>query len=255
MPAVLTSSAAITLHLAAGDTIVVLPSGERHRWATTALDLAGFTRHQDEAHRLPLGDYAQARAALAQLHETAWDCQAKVITSERLYLGVIEHVVAEGLPGPWEVDIEHSPDGFIPARLLDWVWEASPGLSSLSKYRTSCAAILRDAGGTELLLPERPGDGSYLVDAVMPSLDHVHVVGTGAPRTIIVTTAHGAAADALLCLLPEFEQLVLLARLPRRAGGPALGERCQAGDRARLGPRPARRDRVHGAAGPSSSPL
>ncbi|MEK8146191.1 hypothetical protein NKH18_48125 [Streptomyces sp. M10(2022)] len=90
------------------------------------------------------------------------------------------------------MEIEHYPDGSIPAHLLDWVWEASPVLSALSKYSTtSGAAILRDGGGTELLLTERQIDGSYLVGALLPSPDHVHVVGTGAPRTIIATTAHG----------------------------------------------------------------
>ncbi|MCA1274142.1 hypothetical protein LCE32_29575 [Streptomyces sp. 7G] len=111
------------------------------------------------------------------------------------------------------MDIEHYPDGTIPAHLLDWVWEASPVLSTLSKYRTSCAAVLRDGGGTELLLTEQPWDGDYLVGTLLPSPDHVHIVGTGAPRTIIATTAHGAAADVRSRLLPEFEQLVLLARL------------------------------------------
>lgn len=112
------------------------------------------------------------------------------------------------------MDIEHYPDGSIPAHLLDCVWEASPVLSALSKYSTtSCAAVLRDGGGTELLLTERHWDGSYLVGALLPSPDHVHVVGTGAPRTIVATTAHGAAADTRSRLLPAFEQLVLLARL------------------------------------------
>ncbi|MEV3950083.1 hypothetical protein AB0K57_20865 [Streptomyces halstedii] len=137
----------------------------------------------------------------------------RVVTSERPYRGDIAHVVAEGLPGPWDVDIEHYPDGTIPAHLLDWVWEAGPALSTLSKYRTSCAAVLRDGGGTELLLTERLWDGSYLVGTLLPSPDHVHIVGTGAPRTIIATTAHGAAVDVRSRLLPEFEQLVLLARL------------------------------------------
>ncbi|MEU9369552.1 hypothetical protein AB0D71_33735 [Streptomyces avermitilis] len=36
-------------------------------------------------------------------------------------------------------------------------------LSPLVKYRNSGAAILRDGGGTELLLAERPWDGQYLV--------------------------------------------------------------------------------------------
>ncbi|MFJ9327305.1 hypothetical protein ACIRPN_17965 [Streptomyces sp. NPDC101230] len=111
------------------------------------------------------------------------------------------------------MDIEHYPDGSIPAHLLEWVWEASAALSTLSKNRTSCAAVLRDGGGTELLLTERPWDGSYLDGTLLPSPDHVHIAGTGAPRTIIATTAHGAAADARSRLLPEFEQLVLLARL------------------------------------------
>ncbi|MFD7856188.1 hypothetical protein ACFV6B_18120 [Streptomyces microflavus] len=112
------------------------------------------------------------------------------------------------------MDIEHYPDGSIPAHLLDCVWEASPVLSALSKYSTtSGAAVLRDGGGTELLLTQRQCDGHYLVGALLPSPDHVHVVGTDAPRTIFATTAHGAAADVRSRLLPKFEQLVLLARL------------------------------------------
>jgi hypothetical protein len=163
-------------------------------------------------HRLSLDNHAQVRAALTQLHETARDCQAKVITSERPYLGDIADVVAEGLPGTWDVDIEHYPDGSIPAYLLDWVWEASPVLYARSEYHTSCAAILRDGGGTELLLTERPWGHSYLVGTLLPSPDEVDVVGA-APRTVIATTAHGAAADVRSRLLPEFEQLVHLARL------------------------------------------
>ncbi|KMS74105.1 hypothetical protein ACM01_15925 [Streptomyces viridochromogenes] len=207
----LTSSAEITLHLAAGNTIVALASGERHRWATTALELAGFTRRQGDAHRLSLDDRAQAREALT-LYQTARDCQAKVTTSERPYLGDIAHVIAERLPGQWDVSIEHYPDGIIPAQLLGWVWEASPVMSALSKYRTSGAAILRDGAGTELLLAERPWDGRYVVAALLPSPDHLHVTGAG-PRTVVATHAHAAAADVRSLLLPEFEQLVHLARL------------------------------------------
>ncbi|MFJ4973246.1 hypothetical protein [Streptomyces sp. NPDC088755] len=111
------------------------------------------------------------------------------------------------------MDVEHYPDGSIPAHLLEWVWEASPLLSGLSKYSTtSCAAVLRDGGGAELLLTERHSDGSYLVGALLPSPDHVHVAG-GAPRTIVSPTAHGAASAVRSRLLPEYEQLVLQARL------------------------------------------
>ncbi|MFG3261668.1 hypothetical protein [Streptomyces bobili] len=120
--------------------------------------------------------------------------------------------MAEGLPGPWEVDIEHYPDGNIPTHLLDWVWEADPVLSPLVKYRNSGAAILRDGGGTELLLAERPWDGQYLVATLLPSPDHLHVIGAG-PRTVAAPTAHAVAAEVRSRLLPEFEQLVNLPRL------------------------------------------
>ncbi|MFD7017505.1 hypothetical protein [Streptomyces sp. NPDC059928] len=146
------------------------------------------------------------------MHQTARDCQAKVIISERPYFGDIAHAVAEGLPGQWDVSIEHYPNGAVPAQLLDWVWEASPVLSTLAKYRTPGAAILRDGGGSELLLAERPGDGRYLIGTLLPSPDHVHVVGAG-PRTVNAATAREAAADVRSLLLPEFEQLVHLARL------------------------------------------
>ncbi|MER5443130.1 hypothetical protein [Streptomyces sp. NPDC002790] len=175
--------------------------------------MAGFIReHQDDAHRLPLDDHASAREALARLHQTAQDCQAKVITSERPYFGDIAHAVAEALPGQWDVSIEHYPDGTIPSQLLDWVWEASPALSTLAKYRTPGAAILRDGGGTELLLAERPWDGRYLTGSLLPSPDHLHVTGAG-PRTVVAATAREAAADVRSLLLPSFEQLVHLARL------------------------------------------
>jgi hypothetical protein len=175
--------------------------------------LAGFTReHPDDAHRLSLDDHARAGEALTRLHQTAQDCQPKVITSERPYFGDIAHAVAERLPGQWDVNIEHYPDGSIPAHLLDWVWEASPVLSTLVRYRTPGAAILRDGGGTELLLVERPWDGWYLIGTLLPSPDHLNVVGAG-PRTVNATTACEAAADVRSLLLPEFEQLVHLARL------------------------------------------
>ncbi|MFE7272450.1 hypothetical protein [Streptomyces sp. NPDC057623] len=175
--------------------------------------MAGFTRkHQDDAHRLSLDDHASAREALNRLHQTAQDCQTKVITSERPYFGDIAHAVAEALPGQWEVSIEHYPDGAIPADVLDWVWEAGPALSTQPAYRTPGAAFLRDGGGTELLLVERPRDGRYLIGALMPSPDHLHVVGAG-PRTVSAATAREAAADVRSRLLPEFEQLMHLSRL------------------------------------------
>ncbi|MFE7889288.1 hypothetical protein [Streptomyces sp. NPDC057412] len=175
--------------------------------------MAGFTReHRDDAHRLSLDDHASAREALTRLHQTAQDCQTKVITSERPYFGDIAHAVAEALPGQWDVSIEHYPDGTIPVQLLDWVWEAGPLLSTLSKSRTPGAAILRDGGGTELLLAERTWDGRYLTGILLPSPDHLNVTGAG-PRTVVATTAREAAAGVRSLLLPSFEQLVHLARL------------------------------------------
>ncbi|MET8683693.1 hypothetical protein ABZV77_05710 [Streptomyces sp. NPDC004732] len=175
--------------------------------------MAGFTReHRDDAHRLSLDDHASAREALTRLHQTAQDCQAKVITSERPYFGDIAHAVAAALPGPWDVSIEHYPDGVIPTDVLDWVWEAGPALSTQPAYRTPGAAFLRDVGGTELLLVERPRDGRYLIGTLMPSPDHLNVVGAG-PRTVSAATAREAAADVRSRLLPEFEQLVHLSRI------------------------------------------
>lgn len=120
--------------------------------------------------------------------------------------------MAEALPGQWDVSIEHYPDGTIPAQLLDWVWEAAPVLSTLTKYRLPGAAILRDGVGTELLLAERPWDGRYLIGTLLPSPDHLNVTGAG-PRTVVATTAREAAADVRSLLLPSFEQLVHLARI------------------------------------------
>lgn len=108
--------------------------------------------------------------------------------------------------------IGHYPDGNIPADLMGWVWEASPVLTALARYHTSSAAILRDGTGTELLLAQRSWDGQYLVAALLPSPDHVHVTGAG-PRTVAATDAHAAAAGVRSLLLPRFEQLVHLARL------------------------------------------
>lgn len=110
------------------------------------------------------------------------------------------------------MSIETYPDGSIPAQLLDWVWEARPVLSTVAKYRTPGAAILRDGGGTELLLVERPWDGRYLIGTLLPSPDHLNVASFG-PHTVNATTARGAAANVRSLLLPEFEQLVHLARL------------------------------------------
>ncbi|MFD7862168.1 hypothetical protein [Streptomyces sp. NPDC059783] len=175
--------------------------------------MAGFTRaHEGDAHRLSLADPASAREALTRLHQTAQGCQAKVITSERPYFGDITHAVAAALPGQWDVSIEHYPDRAVPSHLLDWVWEASPVLSTLGTYRVPGAAILRDGAGTELLLAERSWDGRYVIGTLLPSPDHLHVIGVG-PRTVVAATAREAAADVRSRLLPEFEQLVHLSRL------------------------------------------
>ncbi|MFD4257639.1 hypothetical protein ACFWR9_08405 [Streptomyces sp. NPDC058534] len=110
------------------------------------------------------------------------------------------------------MSIEHYPSGSIPAQHLNWVWEASPVLSTLAKYRIPGVAVLCDGGGTELLLVERPWDRRYLIGTLLPSPDHLNVIGAG-PSTAIVTTARMAVADVCSRLLPEFAHLVDLARL------------------------------------------
>lgn len=85
-------------------------------------------------------------------------------------------------------------------------------MSSLEKCRVPCAAILRDGVGTELLLVERPGDGQYLVGALLPSPDYINATAPG-PRCVIAHNAHLAAGAIRIGLLPEYEQAVHLSRL------------------------------------------
>ncbi|MDT0568591.1 hypothetical protein RM704_14130 [Streptomyces sp. DSM 3412] len=51
-----------------------------------------------------------------------------------------------------------------------------------------------------------------MVATLLPSADHLHVIGAG-PRAVAAPTAHAVAAEVRSRLLPEFEQLVNLARL------------------------------------------
>lgn len=208
----LTSFAEITLYLSNHRTIVALPSGDGHRWAETALDLAGFATDRDGIHHLPLDEPTKAREALAHLHQTARDCRATVITREGPYLGDIASVICEGLPGPWEATVETFPSQRTPGDLLERLWDSGPLMSNLEKIRVPCAAILRDGAGTELLLVERPGDRQYLVGALLPSPDHVNATAPG-PRSIIAHNAHLAAGAIRIGLLPEYEQAVHLSRL------------------------------------------
>uniref|UniRef100_UPI003A89536D hypothetical protein n=1 Tax=Streptomyces sp. T028 TaxID=3394379 RepID=UPI003A89536D len=189
-----------------------LPSGDGHRWAETALDLAGFATDRDGIYQLPLDEPIKAREALVHLHQAARDCRATVITREGPYLGDIASVVCEGLPGPWEATIETFPSQRTPGDLLERMWTSGPLMSSLEKIRVPCAAILLDGAGTELLLVEQPGDRQYLVGALLPSPDHVNAIAPG-PRSIIAHNAHLTAGAIRNRLLPEYEQAVHLSRL------------------------------------------
>ncbi|MFD4476430.1 hypothetical protein ACFWPU_10000 [Streptomyces sp. NPDC058471] len=208
----MTPSAKITLYLSANNKILALPSGSGRRWAETALHLAGFTQNHDRTHALSLHDQAQARQALTHLHQAARDCQVTVATHPRPYLGDIAEAIVAALPGHWRADVEPLPQEQDPHYLRDFLWETGNIYNLLERGPLGFAAILRDGGGTELLMIERPSDGSYMVGALIPSPDYVHVTGP-APRSVTASDARLAARFIQTRLLPDYERAVHLSRL------------------------------------------
>lgn len=208
----MTPSTKITLYLSARGKIIALPSGDGRRWAETALDLSGFTQNHDQIHTLALADQAQARRALTHLHQAARDCQVTVATHPRPYLGDIAEAIMAALPGHWMADVEPLREQQDRHYLRDYLWEVGTLHGLLQTNSLGFAAILRDGGGTELLLAERPSDGSYIVGALTPSPDHVRVTAP-APRSVIASDARLAARFIQTRPLPDYERAVHLSRL------------------------------------------
>ncbi|AZM56320.1 hypothetical protein DMA15_30110 [Streptomyces sp. WAC 01529] len=209
----MTPSAKITLYLSAHNKIIALPSGTGRRWAQTALDLSDFTKSHDPTRTLALDDQARARQALTHLHQAARDCQVTIATHPRPYLGDIAEAIVAALPGHWMADVEPLPQKQDhPYYLRDFVWEAGEISDLLDRSPLGFAAILRDGGGTELLLVERPSDGAYMVGALIPSPDHVHVTAP-APRSVIASDARLVARFTQTRLLPDYKRAVHLSRL------------------------------------------
>ncbi|MEI5100910.1 hypothetical protein RB200_23210 [Streptomyces sp. PmtG] len=208
----MTSSAKITLYLSAHDKIIALAGGTGRKWAETALDLSGFTQNHDQIHTLALDDQAHARQALTHLHQAARDCQVTVSTHPRPYLGDIAEAIVAALPGHWMADVELLPEQQDQHYLRDYLWETGTLHDLLETTSLGFAAILRDGGGTELLLAERPTAGSYVVAALIPSPDYVRVTGS-APRSVIASDARLAARFIQTRLLPEYARAVHLSRL------------------------------------------
>lgn len=208
----MTPSAHITLYLSTHHKIIALPSGPGRRWAETALDLAGFTQNHDRLHTLALDDQAEARQALTHLHQAARDCQVTVTTHPRPFLGDIAQAIVAALPGHWTAETEPLREQQDQHHLRDFLWETGALHRLLDTNQLGCTAILRDGGGTELLLAERPSDGAYLVGALAPSPDDVHLTAP-APRSVIASSARLAARSIQTRLLPDYERAVHISRL------------------------------------------
>ncbi|MET9550099.1 hypothetical protein ABZY36_33050 [Streptomyces sp. NPDC006627] len=208
----MTPSAKITLYLSAHDRIIAVPSGTGRRWAEAVLDLSDFAKIHHQTRTLTLNDKVRARQALAHLHQAARDCQVTIATHPRPYLGDIAETIVAALPGHWRADIEPLPEAQDPYYLRDFLWETGEISDLLDRSQLGFAAVLRDGGGTELLLVERPSDGAYMVGALIPSPDYLDATAS-APRSIIASDARLAARFTQTRLLPDYNRAVHLSRL------------------------------------------
>ncbi|WP_420036031.1 hypothetical protein ACN2WE_30855 [Streptomyces sp. cg28] len=202
----------ITLYLSAHDKIIALPSGPGRRWAETALDLAGFTQNHDHLHTLALDNRADARQALAHLHQAARDCHVTVATHPRPFLGDVAEAIVAALPGHWMAEFEPLREQQEQRHLRDFAWDTGALCRLLDMHHLPCAVILRDGGGTQLLLAERPSDGAYLVGALAPSPDDIRVTAQ-APRSVIASNARLTAQFIKTRLLPDYERAIYISRL------------------------------------------
>ncbi|MFB7270773.1 hypothetical protein [Streptomyces sp. NPDC056244] len=151
-----------------------------------------------------------AREALAHLRKSAGSCQTEVTTSNRPYLGDIASLIAEHLPGPWQVTVENFALPDRKQERLSWLW-AKDLVDTLKQYPVPCGAVLRGGSGAEFLLIERPWDGQYLVGALEPGSDYTDSP-VAAPRNV-VATASTVASAVRTRLLPAYEHSVRLLRL------------------------------------------
>lgn len=205
-------SVKITLYRSAHNKIIALPGGVGHEWADIYLAISGFTRHPDGLHTLSLDDPSLAHASLTALHQTSRDSNVVITTHQRPYLGDVAEAIVAALPGHWMAAVEPLRQQQDQHHLRDYLWETGSIYYLLEKNQLGVAAILRDGAGTELLLIERPSDGSYMVGALTPSPDHVHVTAS-APRSVIASDAGIAARFIQTRLLPDYARAVHLSRL------------------------------------------
>ncbi|MGY4957930.1 hypothetical protein [Streptomyces nigrescens] len=202
-------AAEITLHRTAHSTLAGHVSGATHQWATTALELAGFTPAHDGIHQLPTVDPDQTRQALHQLRQSARDLDVTVTLSPQPYLGDIAVDLAQRLPGHWEVDLVPLPETDRQRDLLPWVWGPGPLLTALERHRIPCAARLI-GGDTELLLVQ--SDNECVIGAMLPSPDVIETFVAG-PSSISAASTHMAASLIQNRLLPQYQEAIFSSRL------------------------------------------
>ncbi|GAA2312788.1 hypothetical protein Scani_78520 [Streptomyces caniferus] len=96
-------AAEITLHRTAHSTLAGHVSGASRQWATTALELAGFTPAHDGIHQLPTVDPDQTRQALHQLRQFARDLDVTVTLSPSPTSATSPSISRSGCPatGKW----------------------------------------------------------------------------------------------------------------------------------------------------------
>lgn len=204
-------AAKITLHRTADSTLAGHVSGAGHHWATTALELVGFTPADDGIHHLSMDDPDQARQALHQLRQSARDLDVTVTLSPQPYLGDVAADLAQRLPGHWEVDLVPLPKAHHHRDLLPWVWGPGPLTAALEQHRIPCAARLI-GDDTELLLIQPDGDNECVIGTLLPSPDVIDTFVAG-PPSISAASTHMAAHLIQNRLLPQYQEAIFSSRL------------------------------------------
>ncbi|MFD9793338.1 hypothetical protein ACFWXK_20590 [Streptomyces sp. NPDC059070] len=200
-------NATITLHVTADDTITALPRGSGIRWAETALALAGFTRHDDGRHVLPLHPSHTARISLARLPEIAALCGTTLVHSDRPHIGEVADHLTHHLPGTWSSVLVDFADDHRADPVYERLWEGDGPVHQALEQRTlSWSAVLTAADGQAFVLAEHPDNEQYLAAALLDDSygDTVPADATAPPS--IITTSAALLHAVSTRLLPAFDQ-------------------------------------------------
>ncbi|GAA4782091.1 hypothetical protein [Streptomyces ziwulingensis] len=193
------TEAQITLAYSHTTGIVAIATGEKYRWAETALEESHFHPQEPGVYHLPFtADTEDTRAAIANLVRCATRHQTSVTTASQPFIGDTAQDIARLLPGQWEATVEIYPSPLSQEYLVSYLWDGGELGQAAQTERIPFIASLTDpTSDITLVLVERPGQRGYLLGAVAPEWVKEGCRDPLAPRSIVLPPHSSRAAKAI----------------------------------------------------------